>query len=73
MNALDKFQQYLAGNKFVVKTYHNSLKHFLTQKELNDRKQSCFIKVQAYDFDIDYMKGKRMLLHIPFPENQPSL
>jgi hypothetical protein len=29
MHALTKFRQYLVGNKFVVKTNHNSLKYFL--------------------------------------------
>jgi len=37
MHALAKFRQYLVGNKFVVKTEHNSLKHFLGQKDLNER------------------------------------
>ena len=37
MHALAKFRQYLVGGNFIVKTDHNSLRHFLTQKELNDR------------------------------------
>ena len=51
-----KFQQYLVGNKFVVKTDHNSLRHFLTQKDLNERKQNGVSKIQDYDFDIEYVK-----------------
>ena len=39
MHALAKFRQYLVGNKFVVKTNHNSLRHFITQKDLNERKK----------------------------------
>ena len=39
MYALAKFWQYLVGNKSVVKTDHNSLRHFLTQNDLNERKQ----------------------------------
>ena len=39
MHALDKFRQYLVGGKFIVNTIHNSLRHFLTQRELNDRKK----------------------------------
>ena len=58
MNALTKLQQYFVGSKFVVKTDHNSLRHFLTQKELNDWKQKWVSKVQAYDFDIEYKKGR---------------
>ena len=40
MHPLEKFQQYLVGNKFVVKTNHNGLKHFLSQKELSCTKIS---------------------------------
>ena len=58
MHALAKFRQYLVGGKFIVKTDHNSLRHFLTQKELNDRQQKWVSKVQSFDFDIEYKKGK---------------
>jgi hypothetical protein len=34
MHALEKFRQYLVGGKFVVKTDHNSLRHFLGQEGL---------------------------------------
>jgi hypothetical protein len=43
---------------FVVKTDHNNLKHFLEQKDLSERQQKWVSKVQAYDFDIEYVKGK---------------
>lgn len=36
MHALAKFRQYLVGNRFVVRTDHNSLQHFLEQRDLND-------------------------------------
>ena len=58
MHALIKFRQYLAGNKFVVKTDHNSLRYFLTLKDLNERQQKWVIKIQEFDFDIEYVKGK---------------
>ena len=57
MYALENFRQCLVGNKFVVKTYHNSLGHFLTQKDLNERKKKCVTNIQAYYFDIEYVKG----------------
>jgi len=38
MHALEKFRQYLVGGKFMVKTDHNSLRHFLRHKDLNDKK-----------------------------------
>ena len=39
MHALAKFKQYLVGRKFCIKTDHNSLRHFLGQRDLNDRQQ----------------------------------
>ena len=58
MHALINFRQYLVGNKFVVKTDHNSLRYFLSQKDLNETKQNLVSKIQAFEFDIEYVKGK---------------
>jgi hypothetical protein len=58
MHALAKFRQYLVGAKFVVITDHNSLKYFLEKKDLNERQQKWVSKIQAYDFDIEFVKGK---------------
>ena len=60
MHALIKFRQYLVGNKFVVKIDHNSLRYFVTQKDLNERKKKWVSKIQAFDFYIEYVKGKKM-------------
>ena len=62
MHALAKYRQYLVGNKFVVKTDHNSLRHFLTQKDLNERKQKWVSNIQADDFDIEYVKGNNNIV-----------
>jgi hypothetical protein len=62
MHALTKFRQYLVGNKFVVKTDHNSLKYFLEQKDLSERQQKWVTKVHAFDFDIEYVKGKKNIV-----------
>ena len=62
MHALEKFRQYLICGKFIVKTDHNSLRFFLSQKDLNDRHQKWVSKLQAYDFDIEYMKGKNNIV-----------
>lgn len=58
MHALFEFKQYLICGKFTIKTYHNSLRYFLNQQDLNERQQTWVTKVQAYDFDIEYKKGK---------------
>eukprot|EP00253_Pinus_taeda_P024182 PITA_24182 len=54
MHALAKFRQYLVGNKFRVRTNHNSLRFFLEQKQLQERQQKWISKIQAYDLDIEY-------------------
>ena len=58
LHALTKFKQFLVGSRFKIKTNHNSLKYFLEQKELNEQQQKWVSKVQAYDFEIEYVKGK---------------
>jgi hypothetical protein len=62
MHALTKFRQYLVGSKFMVKTDHNSLKYFLEQKDLSERQQKWVTKVQAFEFDIEYVKGKKNIV-----------
>jgi hypothetical protein len=62
MHALTKFRQYLVGNKFVVKTDHNSLKYFLEQKDLSERQQKWVTKVEAFNFDIEYVEGKKNIV-----------
>jgi hypothetical protein len=58
MHALAKFRKYLVGARFVVKSDHNSLKYLLEQKNLNERQQKWVSIIQAYDFDIEFVKGK---------------
>ena len=72
MHALAKFRQYLVGGKFIVKADHNSLRHFLTQKELNDRQQKWVSKFQSYAFDIEYKKGK-MNVVVDALSHEPAL
>jgi hypothetical protein len=62
MHALAKFRKYLVGARFVVKSNHNSLKYFLEQKELNEKQQKWVSKIQAYDFDIEFAKGKNNIV-----------
>eukprot|EP00253_Pinus_taeda_P036040 PITA_36040 len=62
MRALAKFWHYLVGNRFKVRTDHNSLRFFLEQKQLQERQQKWISKIQAYDFDIEYVKGKNNMV-----------
>jgi hypothetical protein len=45
MHSLMKFRQYLVGNKFVVKTDHNSLKYFLKQNDLSECQKKWVTKI----------------------------
>jgi hypothetical protein len=62
MHALAKFRQYLVGARFVVRSDHNNLKYFLEQKDLNERQQKWVSGIQAYDFDIEFVKGKNNIV-----------
>ena len=53
MHDLIKFIQYLVGNRFEVKTDHNSLRHFVTQKDLNYMHQKWVSKIQNFYLDIE--------------------
>jgi hypothetical protein len=57
MHPLTKFRQYLVGSKFMVKTDHNSLKYFLEKKDLSECQQKWVMKVQAFEFEIEYVEG----------------
>eukprot|EP01018_Ginkgo_biloba_P023498 Gb_02517 [translate_table: standard] len=58
IHALTKWRQYLLGSKFIVKTDHNSLQYILKQKELSPEQQKWVSKIQAYEFEVVYKKGK---------------
>ena len=62
MHALAKFRQYLVGGHFVVRTNHNNLRYFLEQRDLNESQHKWVSKVQTYDFDIEYAKGKNNIV-----------
>jgi hypothetical protein len=62
MHALTKFIQYLVGSKFMVKTDHNSLKYFLEKKNLGEHQHKWVTKVQAFNFDMEYVKGKKKIV-----------
>jgi hypothetical protein len=61
MHALVKWKPYLLGTKFLVKMDHNSLKYFLTQKHISSEKQKWESKIQVFNFNILYKKGKENL------------
>lgn len=45
MNSLAKFRKHLVGNLFCIMTYHNNMKHFLGQQDLNERRKKRVSKI----------------------------
>jgi hypothetical protein len=72
MHALDKFRKYLVGEKCFVRKDHNSIKYFLDQKDLNERQQKWVSKIQAYGFDIEFVKGKNNVV-VDSQSRRPSV
>lgn len=58
MHALERFKQYLVCGFFIIRSDHNSLKYFLSQTDLSEKQQRWVSKLQSFDFEIQYVKGK---------------
>jgi hypothetical protein len=48
----------LIEEKIVVRIDCKNLKYFLEQKDLNERQRKWVSKIQYYDFEIEFFKGK---------------
>ena len=62
--ALEKWHQFTYGRPVVVHSDHKML-HAITKKALDrapKRLQSVLIRALAYDIEVKYLKGKKMLL-----------
>ena len=55
--AIQKFRQYIHGQNFVVKTDHHSLQYLLNLKDPNSRLARWQLKLQGYDYVIEYKPG----------------
>ena len=56
-----------------MRTEHNSVRFFLEQKQLQERQQKWISKIQAYDFDIEYVKGKNNVVADAFSRRPATL
>ncbi|TFY76683.1 hypothetical protein EWM64_g7327, partial [Hericium alpestre] len=58
---LQKFRQFIEGSPILVRTDHESLKHFLTQKHLGRRLARFADNIAHFDVKIIYRPGKNQL------------
>ena len=54
---IKKFRQYIEGTRFKIITDHASLKWLMSQKDLSGRLARWSLKIQAFDFVMEYRKG----------------
>lgn len=52
------FHNYLYGNKFIIYTDHRPLQWLFNLKDANSRLMRWRIKLENYDYNIQYIKGK---------------
>jgi hypothetical protein len=58
LHAVDLWHPYLLGQRFQIKTDHQSLKYFLEQCISSPEQQKWATKLFGYDYEIIYKKGK---------------
>jgi hypothetical protein len=58
LHVVDLWHPYLLGQRFQIKTYHQSLKYFLEQCISSPEQQKWVTKLFGYDYEIIYKKGK---------------
>ena len=57
VETLKRFRGILHGTKFVVRTDHKTLTHFMKQKELSHRQHRWLDVLNEFDFNIQYLPG----------------
>jgi hypothetical protein len=58
LHVVDLWCPYLLGQRFQIKTYHQSLKYFMEQHIYSPKQQTWVTKLFRYDYEIIYKKGK---------------
>ena len=58
LHAVELWRPYLLGQRFQIKTDHQSLKYFLEQHISSQEQQKWVTNLFRYDYEIIYKKGK---------------
>jgi hypothetical protein len=58
LHEVELWRPYLLGQRFQIKTDHQSLKYFLEQRISSQEQQKWVTKLFGYDYEIIYKKGK---------------
>ena len=67
--AVDRFYEYLYGNKFIIRTDHAPLQWLSQNKDKTSRLMRWALALQSYDFVIQYVKGSENFLADAFSRN----
>jgi hypothetical protein len=59
LHAVDLWRPYLLGQRFHIKTDHQSLKYFLEQRPSSPEQQKWVINLFGYDYEIIYKKDRK--------------
>ena len=62
LEAIKKWRHYLVGNKLIIKTDHESLKHTVTQRLTEGIQHKLLLKLLEFDYTIEYKRGKENLV-----------
>ena len=57
VQAVKKWQHYLQGRHFIIKTYHHSLRYFLSNRAHTSFQQKWVSKLLGFDYEIQYKSG----------------
>lgn len=60
--AIKKWQHYLQGRHFIIKTDHSSLKYFFGQRENTPFQHKWVSKLLGFDYEIQYKNGAENLV-----------
>lgn len=57
MHSIKTFRPYIEGYRFTILTDHARLKWLMASKDLTGQLARLSLKLQAFDFEIEYRKG----------------